>query len=140
MSNIQYYTDLAWDRNIREIGTDADGLAIDAIATTAGAPANTPRRWIPGAFVQNEVDGNLYYNAGTTLAPNFQLVGGGGAGTPSLPFNSIQYNNAGAFFGDTQATRDPLTQQTQIERTLTTFDEGLFIGTFPASPFSLVNI
>lgn len=42
--------------------------------------------------------------------------GGGGAGNPSLPFNSIQYNNNGNFFGDSNATRDPLTQQTRISR------------------------
>lgn len=35
-------------------------------------------------------------------------------GTPSLPLNSIQYNNAGAFFGDVLFTRDPVTNETFI--------------------------
>ena len=32
--------------------------------------------------------------------------GGGGGGTPSLPFNSVQYNNAGAFGGSANFTWD----------------------------------
>lgn len=36
-------------------------------------------------------------------------------GTPSLPFNSIQYNNNGAFFGDALFTRDPVTGVTNIQ-------------------------
>jgi len=34
---------------------------------------------------------------------------------PSLPINSIQYNNNGAFFGDALFTRDPVTGVTNIQ-------------------------
>lgn len=34
------------------------------------------------------------------------LGGGGGSGTPALPFNSIQFNNAGAFGGNANLTWD----------------------------------
>lgn len=38
----------------------------------------------------------------------------GGSGTPSLPLNSVQYNNAGAFGGDSGFTRNPTTFATTI--------------------------
>lgn len=41
---------------------------------------------------------------------------GGGAGNPALPFNSIQYNNAGVFGGDADATRDAITHDTTIAK------------------------
>lgn len=82
MANIQYYTTVKWDSNIKDIGTDKNGLAINATATTAGAPSNTAKKWIAGAFVQNEVDGKLYKNSGSSLSPNFVEVGAGGGGLP----------------------------------------------------------
>ena len=39
-----------------------------------------------------------------------------GVGSPSLPFNSVQYNNNGAFFGDVDFTRSPTTQDTLISK------------------------
>ena len=38
----------------------------------------------------------------------------GGSGTPSLPLNSVQYNNAGSFGGDSGFTRNPTTFATTI--------------------------
>ena len=46
-------------------------------------------------------------------------------GTPSLPFNSIQYNNAGAFFGDSLFTRDAITKDTIIGQSSGTVAFGL---------------
>lgn len=42
-------------------------------------------------------------------------VAAGGGGTPSAPLNSIQYNNAGSFFGDALATRNAATGETYIQ-------------------------
>ena len=48
----------------------------------------------------------------------------GGGGTPSLPLNSVQYNNAGAFFGDFAFTRDPITKDTIIAKFFTNDEAG----------------
>lgn len=53
--------------------------------------------------------------------------GSGGGGTPSLPLNSIQYNNGGAFQGDTLFTRDFTTQETNILANDGTFEFGIKI-------------
>lgn len=65
-------------------------------------------------------------------------------GTPSLPFNSIQYNNNGAFFGDALALRDPVTNETIVKRVPSIgTDEGFesndtlsFVSTFLGIPVS----
>jgi len=41
-------------------------------------------------------------------------AGGGGGGTPALPFNSVQFNNAGAFGGDADLTWNPTTNSLAI--------------------------
>ena len=50
----------------------------------------------------------------------------GGDGTPSAPNGSIQYNNAGAFFGDALFTRDPVTNNTTISQNFGGNELGLF--------------
>jgi hypothetical protein len=45
----------------------------------------------------------------TDGAGNLSWGGGGGGGTPGLPVNSIQFNNAGAFGGDSGLTYNPTT-------------------------------
>lgn len=45
-----------------------------------------------------------------------QPNGGGGGGSPALPFGGIQYNNSGAFYADADFTRDPITHETFIGR------------------------
>lgn len=42
--------------------------------------------------------------------------GGSSAGNPSSPLNGLQYNNGGVFGADALATRDPITNFTNIER------------------------
>lgn len=61
--------------------------------------------------------GGLYYNKQSSKWKVYQdsvwydLIDttGGGGGTPALPFNSIQYNNAGAFGGNAGLTYVPAT-------------------------------
>lgn len=68
-----------------------------------------------GANAQDEGNNlgfGAYFNftgAGVTASISGNVVtvdipGGGGGGTPALPFNSIQYNNAGAFGGSANLT------------------------------------
>lgn len=47
---------------------------------------------------------------------------------PSSPLNSIQYNNAGVFFGDSTFTRDASTKDTEINITETTITYGLSVN------------
>lgn len=54
--------------------------------------------------------------------------GGGGGGNPSLPLNSIQYNNTNAFFGDSNAVRDPSTQFTDVLTPLVVLGNPVFTG------------
>lgn len=42
------------------------------------------------------------------------LAGGGGSGTPSLPLNSVQFNNAGAFGGSAELTFNDTTNVLQL--------------------------
>lgn len=51
----------------------------------------------------------LYENSGTLALPVWTVIGGGGGGAPSLPVNSVQFNNAGAFGGSAQFTWDDAT-------------------------------
>ena len=61
--------------------------------------------------IDTPTDGQtLVYDSVTGMWVN----GSGGGGTPSAPDMSIQYNNAGAFYGDALATRDPTTLETTI--------------------------
>ncbi len=53
--------------------------------------------------------------------------GGGGGGSPHLPFNSIQYNNAGSFFGDSLALRNPTTNQTIIGQITGTIESAFML-------------
>lgn len=49
------------------------------------------------------------------LNPNGDIIDlEGGGGTPSAPNSSVQYNNAGAFFGDSAFTRNAITKETEI--------------------------
>jgi hypothetical protein len=70
---------------------------------------------IVGANAQDEgnnIGFGAYFNftgAGVTATISGNVVtvdipGGGGGGTPSLPFNSVQFNNAGAFGGSANFT------------------------------------
>lgn len=56
-------------------------------------------------------------------------------GTPSLPLNSVQYNNAGAFGGDSGFTRNPTTFATTISALSAPTTGSLFQLTSTASTF-----
>ncbi len=88
--SVQYYAKVDWDPELIDVEmTDTDtapvalqGLVETAVKINAGAPTNTPNKFIPFAIV-HAADGN-YENSGTTLSPNFTLMGGGSGGITQL--------------------------------------------------------
>lgn len=83
MADVQYRSVVSWDANIVDVGFMSSdntvpsalaGLAIDATQIVTGAPAATVGHWIPGAIIQNAIDGTVYQNRGTTAAPVWALV------------------------------------------------------------------
>lgn len=130
MANINYFTTVSWNDNIKEVGTDQESLAVNAIATIAGAPANTPDRWRPGAIVQNEADTLLYRNAGSTSAPSWVVVGGG-AGNPAPPVEGIQYNIGGSFAADANFTTDGSTDFNLVRVPQAGYTGGIALGPTP---------
>lgn len=78
---VQYETKVSWDSSLADVGfADADnksilkGLAISALKVTTGAPAATANHWLPGAIVQNVIDGSAYIMTGTTASPVWALI------------------------------------------------------------------
>lgn len=107
----QYYITVDWNLNIRNASVDADGL-ITLCELISGALPTNPNRFQRNCIL-NSLGVGLFYNAGTVASPSFIPLGSG-SGTPSLPLNSVQYNNAGAFGGDANFTRDPSTFATSV--------------------------
>lgn len=72
---VQYKTDVDWDLTLIDLEyTDIDnplvkGLVENAVKITTGAPTATVGKFMPGAIIQNAVDGTAYLNTGTTAAP-----------------------------------------------------------------------
>lgn len=73
---------VTWDTTLRDLmyvdanNPDAtlNGLVQSAIMTATGAPAATAGYFMPGALIQNAVDGTLYLNTGTTAVPVWTIV------------------------------------------------------------------
>lgn len=104
MADIQYKTTVPWDTTLTSVGFLAStisvpsavrGLASEAVKTTTGAPSTNAGYFIPGAEIQNSVDGTIYRNSGTTAAPVWSLIDSG-------PY---QVNFSGQLSGQTTATR-----------------------------------
>jgi len=53
---------------------DETGLFIQGQKTTAGAPVATADQFAGGCMIQNQADGNVYRNSGTTAAPVWTVV------------------------------------------------------------------
>lgn len=68
---INYKRTVGFSTEIINAGFNQDGQITCAQKTTAGAPANTPNKYIAGALVQNTADGLWYRNNGTYASPNF---------------------------------------------------------------------
>ncbi len=90
MAEVQYDTVVKWDSTLADVGyADADnktlaGLAINALKVTTGAPATVANHWLPGAIVQNIIDGTVYQMTGTTASPAWTLVDAGTVGITAL--------------------------------------------------------
>src|ERR1035437_5910168 len=103
MANVQYNTVVEWDIAMTDVGyADADngtvlkGLAINGLKITTGAPAVVPMHWLPGALVQNIIDGTQYINTGSTASPVWSLVdNSGGIGQAAIQFEDETGSNLG---------------------------------------------
>lgn len=93
--NYKRTTELA---NLINAGVNEEGLYVSGQWNASGAPTNTADVYIGGAVLQNTADATVYYNAGTTAAPNFQLLTGGGGGGNGI------YGGSGAVPGSTVST------------------------------------
>lgn len=90
--SVQTYTVVSWDPNVRDVEfTDADtmptalqGLAKFGIYIVTGAPAATPKVWLPSAQILNAIDKTWYENTGTTASPVWSLVPSSGSGITTL--------------------------------------------------------
>lgn len=85
MSAVQYKKVVPWDVTLVDVGfTDTDissglkGLAESAIKITTGAPNTNAGMFIPGAIIQNSVDGVNYINSGTTASPVWSISNNSG--------------------------------------------------------------
>ncbi len=95
---VQYRTNVSWDTSLRDLqfldSTNPDptlnGLVQSAVKTTTGAPTATAGYFMPGAIIQNAVDGTFYVNTGTTAAPVFTIVSSATPITAKLSLSSAQ--------------------------------------------------
>lgn len=71
---IQYARTVAWDPDLRDLGTDSNGLVVNGLKVTAGAPAATAGRFESAAIIQNIFDGSVWVNSGSTAAPAWYLI------------------------------------------------------------------
>lgn len=72
--SIQYYRTVGWDSTLIDVEIDSNGLVVNALKITTGAPAATAGYFEPGAIVQNIFSGVIYKNSGTTVAPSWYTV------------------------------------------------------------------
>ncbi|MGV8130846.1 MAG: hypothetical protein ACP5N7_01970 [Candidatus Pacearchaeota archaeon] len=101
MAHVQYQTVVGWDPDLRDLGfTDTDtigstfsGLVESAVKITSGAPVATAGKFIPGAIIQNAVDGTAYLNSGTTASPVFSLIDTSTGGLPALTDGEVWVGN-----------------------------------------------
>lgn len=74
----------------------------------------------------NPTDNSIYVSDGVTPGGIRVSGGGGGNGSPSLPLNSIQFNNNGSFGGSAQLTFDKNTGT--LTSNALNFTNALYVG------------
>ncbi len=102
---MQILTNVLWDAALTDVEliesnaftrqAGIAGLVLKAIKMTTGAPAATPGKFIPGAFVQNSVSGVIYQNTGSTASPTWTSIGSGSPG-PTGPTGPTGPSGSGA--------------------------------------------
>lgn len=89
---VQYDTVVPWDKTLIDIEyVDTEnkiipGLVQRAVKITSGAPVATPKKFIPGATIQNAVDGSQYINQGSTISPSWALMAGSTTSVAPIQF------------------------------------------------------
>lgn len=95
MAFIQYRRNVNWDVTLEDLGYGENGLVVDAVKITTGAPTATAGKFIPGAIIQNKISGLVYVNTGSTASPVWSPL--------TTPVAYIKF--AGTASGGTTATR-----------------------------------
>lgn len=98
---VQYKTTIPWDLTLVDLEfissqsstpTALQELVWKAVKTTTGAPTATADKFIPGAIIQNAIDGTVYINEGSTASPSWALIE---SGTIALASAQVLVGNAG---------------------------------------------
>ena len=61
-----------------------------------------------GSLALDIASGNAYLKTTNTVSTGWVIIGSGGAGNPSPPNFSVQFNQGGVFMGDAEFTYDPV--------------------------------
>lgn len=109
---------------------DISAVINNAIQQPSVVPLTVPFAYADSNILLQNGVGELYYNTGaevglrvyTGIAWRQVDSGGGGGGTPGAPVGAVQYNNGGAFGGDSHFTYDPASQSLVLVGTATTGD------------------
>ena len=80
--SVQYKTVVTWDATLIDLEfidstsapTALKGLVQSAVKITAGNPTATVGVFMPGAIVQNAVDGSVVRNSGSTASPSWTAM------------------------------------------------------------------
>lgn len=121
MSGTNYYTLIDTDVYAYEI--DDEGRVLRGKFNTLATPPTTANTFEKGCEMTKTDAGNgigaVYQNTGTFAVPAWTLMPlTGGSGSPSAPFNSIQFNNAGNFGGTSVMTWNDVSQTLNITGSL----------------------
>jgi hypothetical protein len=81
MTFIQYRRNVTWDVTLELIGYGENGLVVDAVKKTTGAPNTNAGKFIPGAQITNKIDATVYLNTGSTASPVWTLWSPGVTGS-----------------------------------------------------------
>lgn len=145
---IQYYRQVEWDPDLQDVGTQEDELVVSGQKITPGIPAATPDRFIPGAVLQgfeeetNEFDeivkvGTIWYNAGNTPFPDWQLLSGGGGFF--MPNGPTDYTVGGIPAG-TDLGYDPISFQDLHTRELYGFVSPAFLTFLISGQATIIEV
>ena len=71
---IQYDRNPEVSGDLFDMALDGNGLYTGGQKTTAGAPVATAGVFAPACLIQNQGDGEVYRNSGTTAAPVWSTI------------------------------------------------------------------
>jgi len=106
---IQYKRTIKESEKFVNLGLNGDGFAVSGQFIVAGSPTVITGIFMPGALIQNIVDGTVYINEGSIVTPVWGVIE---AGTLPLPDGEIFVGDAS---GNGQAV--PMSGDAEIDNT-----------------------